>query len=95
MPTLKTLDEIFGTNKNSKYAAKNEEGYRKYLSSLSKLELQDECLKQKVNPRDTRDLMTRELVVEFRKHLGSIAAAQVKPKILNANDAVKKIFRDH
>lgn len=95
MPTLKTLDEIFGVSKDTKYPDKSEEAYRLTLSRMSKFELQNECIKQKVNPRDTRDLMTKELISAFKRHSAGIAAAQAKPTVFTTNDAVKKIFRDH
>ena len=95
MPILKSLDEIFGKTASSRYLVKDEESYREYLAGLSKFELQNECIKQKVNPRDVRDLMTNELVKEFKRHNFSIAAAKVKPTVLKTDKEIEKIFRNH
>ena len=92
MANLKTLDEIFGVNKNSKFLVDSEEQYRIYLSRLSKTELQNECQKQKVNPRDSRDLMTFELMREFNKHLASLSAAKIKPTVIRQPIVIKKML---
>lgn len=93
MPILKTLDEVFGKTPQSQYPAKTEDEYRKYLSGLTKIEIQLECNKQHVAPRDSRSLMTTELVSAFRRHNASIAASKVKPTVLKDSEAVKNIFR--
>lgn len=94
MIQLKTLDEIFGKTKDSEFQAKTEEDYRQYLAGLTRVEIQNECIRRKVNPRDTRSLMTTELMREFRKYLAGLKAAKIQPTILKSNDEVKKIFRD-
>ena len=91
-PRPKSLDEIWGIQKKSKYTVLNEADYRAYLSRLNKVELQAECIKIGHPPRDARESMTNVLIKEFRAHQNRLATAQIQPRVLKETPETKKLL---
>ena len=88
----RTLDEIWGIKKNSQYLAKTEEEYKGYLRGLNRCDIQAECIKQSIPPRDNRDMMTTALVKEFRKYSAKMSTPNMQPKKIEITPEVYKLL---
>ena len=89
---LRTLDYIWGIKKNSQYPAKTEEEYKGYLRGLNRCDIQAECIKQSIPPRDNRDMMTTALVKEFRKYSAKMSTPNMQPKKIEITPEVYKLL---
>lgn len=88
----KTLNEVWGIQKKSKFPATTEEEYRQYLKGLNKLDLQRECIANDLSARDNRDSMVNSLVKEFRRYLAECGLAFAQPKIYKETDEYRELM---
>jgi hypothetical protein len=87
----KSLDEIWG-RKFSKFKTVNEDDYATRLSSLTKLDLQQECIKLGLMPHDKRDTMIERLMKECRKHFAAARTSNLQPQVIKLSVAGRKIL---
>lgn len=88
------LADYWGFEKKNKFPAADEDSYRTYLKGLNKLDVQNECFKNGLAPRDSRETMTAALVKEFRKHLIQLQCVRVEPKNFGTNEQITKIMEN-
>ena len=86
------LADFWGYEKKSKFPAKTEDEYREYLKGLNKIDIQQECFKNNIVPRDHRDVMTSLLVKEFRRHRAILDAPHIAPKNIQMTPELRKLL---
>ncbi len=87
----KTLDEIWG-RKFSKFKANTSDEYSARLRKLSKLDLQQECIKIGLMPHDNRETMIERLTKECRKHLAAAKTSNLQPTPIVLSDESRRIL---
>lgn len=64
-----TLDQIWGDRGLSEYQTMDENVYKSGLDDMNKSDLQTHASKKGLVPIDDRNLLTKRLLSEFRKHV--------------------------
>lgn len=87
----KSLDEIWG-RKFSQFKAASDEEYIGRLRNLTKLDLQQECIKLGLMPHDNRDTMVERLSREARRHFAAARTSNLQPQVLKVSAAGRKVL---
>jgi regulatory protein YycH of two-component signal transduction system YycFG len=82
-----TLDQIWGDTGNSKYGTLKEAEYSSQIKAMNKSDLHSHAIKLGILPVENRDLLTKRLVREFKKHVLSFK----KPRSASANKKPSKV----
>lgn len=77
-----TLDQIWGDTGLSKYKTLNEDEYKNSLDEMNKTDLHAHACYVGLVPVDNREMLTKRLLTEFRKHAASFRGMPVgNPKV--------------
>ena len=87
----KSLDEIWGI-KFSKYKTNDPAEYLARLRKMTKLDLQQECIKIGLMPNDNRDTMIERLAKECSKYIAAAQTSSLQPKVIRISDASRQIL---
>ena len=88
---IKSLEQIWGFSM-SKYKTHKEKEYAHMLESMNKVDLQKECIKHDLMPKDSRELMTNRLMTEFKKYIATLNTRDIKPHVLKVSDKARDIL---
>jgi hypothetical protein len=80
-----TIDDILGKQVLSDYEQKDEENYRDWCSAQGDLELQKECIRVGVWPKDNRKWNLEKLVERFHLQAAKAELRATKPVVANTN----------
>ncbi len=89
--TKKSLNEIWG-RKFSKFRASSAEEYLTRLRKMTKLDLQNECIKLGRTPMDNREKMITTLLKDCKQYMAAVATSGLQPKPLKVSDAGRQIL---
>ena len=67
----KSLDQIWGDTGLSKYKTTNLQDYVNYINEMNKSDLQAHANKIGLVPIDSRDMLTKRLIAEFKKFIST------------------------
>lgn len=93
--TVQSLDQLWGDDGLSKYKTLDVAEYTEELAGMNKTDLQNHAAKLGLVPIDSRDLLVKRLVTEFKKHVTKYEKVR-KPEIKNSNkeEIVRKLLSD-
>ena len=86
----KTLDQVWGDDGLSKYKTLDEKQYASYLYELNKTDLQAHAAKLDLVPIDDREMLTKRLISEFKKHVSTYKI----PKTEKSDPKIDKKTKD-
>ncbi len=88
----RSLDEIWGIQKKSKYQFLTEDEYRSHLDGLNVADIQRECLSHGRAPKTGRAGLIKELINEFRAHQNRLNTAHLQPKVLGNRKEIERLL---
>ena len=93
--SVQSLDQLWGDTGVQKYSTLNVEEYSQKLAEMNKSDLQNHAAKLGLVPIDSRELLVKRLIAEFKKHVSQYE--KVRPqesKNLDQEQKVKKLLSD-
>jgi len=93
--SVQSLDQIWGDDGLSKYKTLDLAQYTEDLAGMNKTDLQNHAAKLGLVPIDSRELLVKRLIAEFKKHTARYEKVR-KPeaKDLDKEAAVRKLLSD-
>lgn len=89
-----SLDELFGFNQ-SKYKTNKPEEYLEWLSSLAKVDMQNECVRVGVMPNDNQGVMKDRLLRQFQATTAVLLKTGVgQPITLKVSEKARKVLAE-
>jgi len=93
--TVQSLDQLWGDDGLSKYKTLNVAEYTEELAGMNKTDLQNHAAKLGLVPIDSRELLVKRLIAEFKKHVTKYEKVRrPESKNLDKEAAVKKLLSD-
>jgi len=92
-----TLDQIWGDTGLWKYNTMDAEEYQSYLRELNKTDLQAHATKIGLIPIDNKEMLSKRLLREFKRHVSSYNVSNKTPnaeKDRNVSAKVKNILAE-
>ena len=90
-----TLDQIWGDEGLGRYKTMDLESYENSLAAMPKADIQKHAAEVGIVPVDNRQLLTKKLIQEFKKHVASYRKpSQSTQKQEKPTDEVLKILRE-
>ena len=93
--SVQSLDQLWGDTGQSKYNTLDLNEYTAKLAEMNKTDLQNHASKIGLVPIDSRELLVKRLVAEFKKHVNRYE--KVRPQEVKNSDLeskVKKLLSD-
>lgn len=92
---VQSLDQLWGDDGLSKYKTLDVVEYTTELAGMNKSDLQNHAAKLGLVPIDSRDLLVKRLIAEFKKHVTKYEKVR-KPESKNESKeaAVRKLLSD-
>lgn len=82
---ITSLDQVFGFSL-AKYKTQNENEYETSLAEMNLADLQRECVRVGLLPKDDRVVMKDRLLKEFRRNIAAVLGAKdAKPIVLKVS----------
>ena len=93
--TVQSLDQLWGDDGLSKYNTLDVTEYTTKLAEMNKTDLQNHAAKLGLVPIDSRDLLVKRLVAEFKKHVTKYEKVR-KPEVKDQSKEakVRKLLSD-
>jgi len=93
--TVQSLDQLWGDDGLSKYKTLDLAEYTTQLAEMNKTDLQNHAAKLGLVPIDSRDLLVKRLVAEFKKHVTKYEKVR-KPESKDSDKeaAVRKLLSE-
>jgi len=93
--TVQSLDQLWGDDGLSKYKTLDVAEYTEELAGMNKTDLQNHAAKLGLVPIDSRDLLVKRLVAEFKKHVTKYEKVRKPESKDESKEAtVKKLLSD-
>jgi hypothetical protein len=83
--SAKTLDELAGFDELSLYKTNKIDQYIKQLEEMNITDMQRECIRCGLHPKDSRERMIANLTNEFQRHQDKVNASKIKPVIVKSS----------
>jgi hypothetical protein len=93
--SVQSLDQLWGDDGMSKYKTLDVSEYTQQLAEMNKSDLQNHAAKLGLVPIDSRDLLVKRLVAEFKKHATKyqkVRKQEIKDESVEAK--VRKLLSD-
>jgi len=93
--SVQSLDQLWGDDGSSKYSTLDLNEYISNLAEMNKTDLQNHASKIGLVPIDSRELLVKRLVAEFKKHVNryeKVRPQETKNSTLESK--VKKLLSD-
>ena len=93
--TVQSLDQLWGDDGLSRYKTLNVTEYTEELAGMNKTDLQNHAAKLGLVPVDSREILVKRLVAEFKKHVTRYEKVR-KPEVKDDNKEakVRKLLSD-
>ena len=89
-----TLAEVWGDTASIKYSTTDPEKYEKEIKDYNKSDLQTHASKVGVIPIDSREMLTRKLMNEFKRHVASYNRPPQPKQLTKVNKEALKILSE-
>ena len=93
--TVQSLDQLWGDDGLSRYKTLNVTEYTEELAGMNKTDLQNHAAKLGLVPVDSREILVKRLVAEFKRHVTRYEKVR-KPEVKDDNKEakVRKLLSD-
>lgn len=93
--SVQSLDQLWGDNGLSKYKTLDVAEYTEELAGMNKTDLQNHASKLGLVPIDSRELLVKRLIAEFKKHVTKYEKVR-KPEVKDHSKeaVVRKLLSD-
>jgi hypothetical protein len=93
--TVQSLDQLWGDDGLSKYKTLDVVEYTEELAGMNKTDLQNHAAKLGLVPVDSREILVKRLVAEFKKHVTRYEKVR-KPEVKDNNKeaVIRKLLSD-
>ena len=93
--SVQSLDQLWGDDGFSKYKTLDVSEYTQQLAEMNKTDLQNHAAKLGLVPIDSRELLVKRLVAEFKKHVTKYEKVR-KPEVKDESKeaTVRKLLSD-
>jgi len=93
--TVQSLDQLWGDDGLSKYKTLDLTEYTTQLAEMNKTDLQNHAAKLGLVPIDSRDLLVKRLVAEFKRHATKYQKLRkAEPKDESKEAKVRKLLSE-
>jgi hypothetical protein len=93
--SVQSLDQIWGDDGLSKYKTLDVIEYTQNLAEMNKSDLQNHAAKLGLVPIDSREILVKRLVAEFKKHVTKYQPVRKQENVDESKEAkVRKLLSD-
>ena len=93
--TVQSLDQLWGDDGLSKYKTLDVSEYTQNLAEMNKSDLQNHAAKLGLVPIDSREILVKRLVAEFKKHVSKYQPVRKQENVDESKEAkFRKLLSD-